>query len=186
MGLGAGFRLKDLVSEKDKSKENKRQVDYDAQSEHGSARTPAFPEPSTPQPPVFTPSFVENEEYMESQPSNRGADLSHHKSLLHSSPWSIMLDGWYSNKTLPHRSTKSLPDASFDSPLPRIETPGASDAKSINVAGETVHVRPATAPYELLIKERMMGLYLAVYVNVNVKHLVRGESSRATVKGSIE
>lgn len=29
-------------------------------------------------------------------------------------------------------------------------------------------------PYEILIKERMMGLYLAVYVHREVKHLVRG------------
>jgi hypothetical protein len=29
-------------------------------------------------------------------------------------------------------------------------------------------------PYEFLIKERMMGLYLAVYVHREVKHLVRG------------
>lgn len=29
-------------------------------------------------------------------------------------------------------------------------------------------------PYEFLIKERMMGLYLAVYVHREVRHLVRG------------
>jgi len=29
-------------------------------------------------------------------------------------------------------------------------------------------------PYEILIKERMMGLYLAVYVHREIKHLVRG------------
>jgi len=29
-------------------------------------------------------------------------------------------------------------------------------------------------PYEILIKERMMGLYLAVYVHREIKHLVQG------------
>ena len=29
-------------------------------------------------------------------------------------------------------------------------------------------------PYEILIKERMMGLYLAVYIHREIKHLVRG------------
>lgn len=29
-------------------------------------------------------------------------------------------------------------------------------------------------PYEILIKERMMGLYLAVYIHREVKHLVQG------------
>lgn len=29
-------------------------------------------------------------------------------------------------------------------------------------------------PYEILIKERMMGLYLAVYIHREIKHLVQG------------
>lgn len=29
-------------------------------------------------------------------------------------------------------------------------------------------------PYEILIKERMMGLYLAIYIHREIKHLVRG------------
>jgi hypothetical protein len=29
-------------------------------------------------------------------------------------------------------------------------------------------------PYEILIKERMMGLYMTVYVHREIKHLVRG------------
>jgi hypothetical protein len=31
-------------------------------------------------------------------------------------------------------------------------------------------------PYEMLVKERMMGLYLAVFVHRDAKHLVRGAS----------
>ncbi|TFY62188.1 hypothetical protein EVJ58_g4021 [Rhodofomes roseus] len=190
LGLGAGFRLKDLVEkEKDKAKdkEGKKLAEYeqrDVESETGSTRAPAFVEPGTPQLAFAMPAAMESEEPIESPSAKGSTDLSHHKSLLHSSPWSLMLDGWYSNKTLPHRSTKSLPDVG-DSPLPRADTPGGSDAKSINVAGEAGHVRPATAPYELLSKERMMGLYLAVYVNVNVKHLVKGTSKDAVTTGLI-
>lgn len=180
MGLGAGFKLKDLVDkdkDKVKDKEGKKQVEHeqkDAESEHGSTRVPVFADPGTPQPPFITPAAIESEDPIEQPSAKSSTDLSHHKSLLHSSPWSMTLDNWYGNKTLPHRSTKSLPDA-CDSPLPWSATPGSSDAKSINVAGETGHALPMTTPYELLIKERMMGLYLAVYVNANIKHLVKGE-----------
>ena len=31
-------------------------------------------------------------------------------------------------------------------------------------------------PYEMLVKERMMGIYLAVFVHRDAKHLVRGAS----------
>lgn len=36
-------------------------------------------------------------------------------------------------------------------------------------------------PYEILIKERMMGLYMAVYVHRETKHLVRGMDVIPTV-----
>ncbi|KAI0073686.1 hypothetical protein K474DRAFT_170948 [Panus rudis PR-1116 ss-1] len=40
-------------------------------------------------------------------------------------------------------------------------------------------------PYELLVKERMMGLYLAVFVHRDVKNLVRGTSKSAVTTGLI-
>jgi len=149
LGLGAGFKLKDLVvvekdKDKGKDKESKKGVEHeqkDAESEHGSSRVPALAEPTTPQPSFAMPAAVEGEEFIEPSSTKGSIEISHHKSLLHSSPWSLTLDGWYSNKTLPHRSTKSLPEA-CDSPLPRADMPGSSDAKSINVAGETGQVRP--------------------------------------------
>ncbi|KDQ14339.1 hypothetical protein BOTBODRAFT_32806 [Botryobasidium botryosum FD-172 SS1] len=40
-------------------------------------------------------------------------------------------------------------------------------------------------PYELVSKERMMGIYLAVYVHRDVRHLVRGASKSAVPAGLI-
>ena len=70
---------------------------------------------------------------------------------------------------------------------------GGSNPKSSLVAGNKYHNANAESqspnlkrristkatvsqkgPYEILIKERMMGLYLAVYVHREIKHLVRG------------
>ena len=36
-------------------------------------------------------------------------------------------------------------------------------------------------PYEMLIKERLMGIYLAIFVHRDAKHLVRGASFSSTV-----
>ncbi|KAH9057862.1 DNase I-like protein [Lactarius vividus] len=48
--------------------------------------------------------------------------------------------------------------------------------------------RPVTGtkgPYEMLVKERMMGIYLAIFVHRDAKHLVRGTSKSAVTAGLI-
>ncbi|KAH9974841.1 hypothetical protein BJV74DRAFT_863318 [Russula compacta] len=40
-------------------------------------------------------------------------------------------------------------------------------------------------PYEMLVKERMMGIYLAIFVHRDAKHLVRGMSKSAVTAGLI-
>ncbi|KAI9440125.1 DNase I-like protein [Lactarius indigo] len=40
-------------------------------------------------------------------------------------------------------------------------------------------------PYEMLVKERMMGIYLAIFVHRDAKHLVRGTSKSAVTAGLI-
>ena len=45
--------------------------------------------------------------------------------------------------------------------------------------------RPKTGtrgPYEILVKERLMGIYLAIFVHRDAKHLVRGASFSPTVR----
>ncbi|KAH9068209.1 DNase I-like protein [Lactarius deliciosus] len=48
--------------------------------------------------------------------------------------------------------------------------------------------RPVTGtkgPYEMLVKERMMGIYLAIFVHRDAKHLVQGTSKSAVTAGLI-
>jgi hypothetical protein len=45
--------------------------------------------------------------------------------------------------------------------------------------------RPGQGPYELLIKERLMGIYLTVFIKRDIKHLVRGKSKSAVTAGLI-
>ena len=45
--------------------------------------------------------------------------------------------------------------------------------------------RPKTGtrgPYEIFVKERLMGIYLAIFVHRDAKHLVRGASFSPTVR----
>lgn len=44
---------------------------------------------------------------------------------------------------------------------------------------------PGKGPYELLTKERLMGIYLAVFIKRDIKHLVRGTSKSAVTAGLI-
>ena len=66
--------------------------------------------------------------------------------------WSSILENWYC-----HPSSASPPPP-----------PSSSDAKG--------KIQNAS-PYELLVKERMMGLYLAVFIHHEAKPFVKGELS---------
>lgn len=73
--------------------------------------------------------------------------------------WTAILEDWLS-----HAGGSSLEPPSLPSPnlKRRMSTRAAVFQKG---------------PYEILIKERMMGLYLAVYVHREIKHLVQGTSA---------
>lgn len=77
------------------------------------------------------------------------------KSYEHHHPpssWSSVLENWYSHS----------PAAGFN---------GAA-ASDLNL--KTSHEVQRMGPYELLTKERMMGLYLAVFIHRDAKPLVQG------------
>lgn len=99
--------------------------------------------------------------------------------------WTAILEGWLSHAggsnlnpspTTGNKTRRTVGEP--QSPVPpslkrRISTKAAVSQKG---------------PYEILIKERMMGLYLAVYIHREIKHLVRGmnailpwSSERATL-----
>ena len=69
------------------------------------------------------------------------------------SSWSSVLENWYCHPSVP----------------------GANGPITSDPNLKTQHEIQRIGPYELLTKERMMGLYLAVFVHRDAKPLVRGE-----------
>jgi hypothetical protein len=96
------------------------------------------------------------------------------ESILPSSShgWTAILEDWYCHGgnsaqaiVKRHASFLSIPES-----LALV-----SDAMYDLKRRRTVNSPPERrGPYEILIKERMMGLYLAVYIHRDIKHLVRG------------
>lgn len=116
-------------------------------------------------------------------PSSAGVSV--HSDHTHHAPygWSTMLEDWYVNggncepTVEPASSKRLLLDVPIGDEPPRAseEIPISAKAKSTGDLNARIDARTTyRGPYELLIKERMMGLYLAVYINRDIKGLVRG------------
>lgn len=78
-----------------------------------------------------------------------------------SSGWTSMLEDWLcqGNASSPRTVSPTVADIGSPKPLsPRISLK-----------------EPRKGPYQLLSKERMMGIYLAVYIHRDVRPLVKGE-----------
>ncbi|KAI0749899.1 hypothetical protein C8Q80DRAFT_1164548 [Daedaleopsis nitida] len=80
------------------------------------------------------------------------------------SSWSSILENWYCHP-------------------PAAAGPLTATASDPNL--KTQHERQRTGPYELLIKERMMGLYLAVFIHRDARPFVQGTSKSAVTAGLI-
>ena len=104
--------------------------------------------------------------------------------------WSSMLEEWYTHANAPHTNPTST-SLSNDvlSPKPTLLNVPVADERDRR--SEEVVLSPKAqstgdlnarmsiaasdrGPYELLIKERMMGLYLAIFVHRDVRPLVEG------------
>jgi len=90
--------------------------------------------------------------------------------------------------SIPYGWTAILEDWLSHAGGSNLESPPITGSRSRNTNGEIQPLVPPNlkrrisakatvsqkGPYEILIKERMMGLYLAVYIHREIKHLVRG------------
>ena len=93
--------------------------------------------------------------------------------------WTAILEDWYCHAGSAHvidkkrgfRNVPSIPG------FPISVTSSVPDLKQRDAARTPPERK---GPYEILIKERMMGLYLAVYVHRDIKHLVQGISCSCT------
>ncbi|KAH9988985.1 hypothetical protein BJV77DRAFT_1018835 [Russula vinacea] len=73
-------------------------------------------------------------------------------------------------------------------PSARAKDKGSQSDLGRSYSTGDIRRRPKTGtkgPYELLVKERLMGIYLAIFVHRDAKHLVRGTSKSAVTAGLI-
>jgi hypothetical protein len=146
LGLGAGFKLGGGGGDKEKEKDKERDKDKDRDRVNDEQEVPSEP-------------LIERRGTKSEQRDDEHAPHTH--------GWTSILEDFFV-----HGLTVLGP-----SPRTRdkILHPELGRSHSTSDLGR----RPKTGtrgPYELLVKERMMGIYLAIFVHRDAKHLVRGVS----------
>lgn len=142
MGLGAGFKLKDL---KDKEREKENIKEKDKGEKHKSKH---------------------KEKEREKEEDDPGHDANA------PSGWTSILEDWFCNGggsmagAPRHSSAQHIP--------PAAAVPSTHDVSSGNIADRAVKEHKK-GPYHPLIKHRMMGLYLTVFIHKDIRGLVQGE-----------
>lgn len=94
----------------------------------------------------------------------------------HTSGWTSILEDFFV-----HGMTVVGPSA-------RAKDKGSQSELGHSNSANDIKRRPKTGtrgPYEMLVKERLMGIYLAIFVHRDAKHLVRGTSKSAVTAGLI-
>lgn len=111
------------------------------------------------------------------------SELSRHRSKhsLHDSEkeakespgWTQMIEEWLCNASNSRSRSSSSPGNS-DISVPKPLQATRSVSKDLK-----------KGPYQLLVKERMMGIYLAVYVHRDIRSYIQGTSKSAVTAGLI-
>ncbi|TFK40065.1 Endonuclease/exonuclease/phosphatase [Crucibulum laeve] len=87
------------------------------------------------------------------------------------SGWTSMVEDWLCHGAGSATRTCSPTVADVSGPKPLIKRVSSRE--------------PRKGPYQLLVKERMMGIYLAIYIHRDLRSLVRGTSKSAVTAGLI-
>lgn len=149
MGLGASFRLKESHS-KDKDREKEKGDDKEPEKFHHRSRKDK-----------------DKVEVVKGWKSSD--DLQEELVVQQPAGWTSILEHWLS-----HRS-QVAPPANGNPTLPDVTVP----PKRYSLHRRVTIKEQDKGPYVPLIKERMMGLYLSVYVHRDVRELVSGMLSSA-------
>ncbi|KAH0584979.1 hypothetical protein H2248_008249 [Termitomyces sp. 'cryptogamus'] len=107
----------------------------------------------------------ENLEKSRTRHKDKDEDQSHEPP----SGWTSMIDDWLCQGSGTRTSSPTVADIGFPKPL----------------APRPLFKEPRKGPYQLLVKERMMGIYLAVFIHRDLHPLVRGTSRSAVTAGLI-
>ena len=199
MALGAGFKLNGKDKERDKSKEKEkdeekkdkrkekdkekeREKDRDSQSDEPRAGRSHEVEKVKDEDDrrrsrhISLLRHAHQHQRSEEDDFMANASASAHDllaSLHHPYGWTSMLEDWFCNGE--HAPTPMHPSAHDDhEPSANLEdvplSPKARSTGDLNSRMQSMQ----KGPYELLTKERMMGLYLAVFIRRDCRELVRG------------
>jgi hypothetical protein len=89
--------------------------------------------------------------------------------------WTAILEDWYCQAGSAHvidrkRGFRNVPH------IPGTSIPSMRSTPNLKRKSMSKAQQERKGPYEILIKERMMGLYLAVFIHRDIKHLVRGRA----------
>ncbi|KAF8199503.1 inositol polyphosphate phosphatase [Pholiota molesta] len=87
------------------------------------------------------------------------------------SGWTSMVEDWLCNGSAGCCRTGSPTTADVGFPRPLMRQKSSKDSRK--------------GPYQLLIKERLMGIYMAIYIHRDLKPFVRGMSKSAVTAGLI-
>lgn len=89
----------------------------------------------------------------------------------HESPsgWTSMVEDWLCQGSGTRTSSPTVADIGFPKPL----------------APRPPFKEPKKGPYQLLVKERMMGIYLAIFIHRDLRPLIRGTSRSVVAAGLI-
>jgi hypothetical protein len=143
--LGSGDKEKEKDKERDKDKDRERDRDKDKDKECDDDEQ----EPSEPP--------IERRGPKSEQRDDEPAP--------HTSGWTSILEDFFVHGLPVVGPSARAKDKSSHSELGRSHSTG--DIKRRLKSG-------TKGPYEILVKERMMGIYLAVFIHRDAKHLVRG------------
>jgi hypothetical protein len=144
LGLGAGFKLGSGDKEKEKEKDKEKDKDKDKDRDRDNDEQ----EPSEP--------LVEKRGTKSEQRDD--------EPVPHTSGWTSILEDFFVHGMPVVGPSARTKDKGSHAELGRSLSTG--DMKRRSKVG-------TKGPYEILIKERMMGIYLAIFVHRDAKHLVR-------------
>jgi hypothetical protein len=175
LGLGAGFKINDKErhrKDKDKLKDRDRERADDEDKDERERYRDGLRE-------LQQRLLKEQEE-----------ECNHHTQA--STGWTAVLESWFCHgEPLPLEPGVKPVVRRKDTPPPEILERAFStgDIRRRPAAPATqgffVPSRERRGPYEMLVKERMMGLYLIVFVHRDARHLVQGTSRSAVTAGLI-
>ncbi|TFY82780.1 hypothetical protein EWM64_g1237 [Hericium alpestre] len=171
MGLGAGFKLKDKDKEREKDKDKDREKEKDPHAHKESEERERYRE-----------NLKELQHRLLKQRDLEADEHSHHPS-----GWTSILEDWFCHgiRDIGARALGRADSHGHHLKEALKESDRAFSDGDLKRRPTHKSVEHRKGPYEMLVKERMMGIYLAVFVHRDARHLVDGTSKAAVTAGLV-